>query len=308
MKKKVIFSAIVGNYDKIKQPNVIKKEYDYIIFSNDISKENIGIWKISPIPYNNKDKTRIARWVKTHPHILLKEYDCSIWIDANVVIASDEFYTIIESLYQKKISVSSIAHPERDCIYDEGLTIFLYQKDTIEHVLRIITYIKHNGYPQHNGLCETNCLYRIHNLPDIIRFNEDWWFLISHFSKRDQLSYNYIIWKLHLPLIYLLGRDYCTRNHNAFQYTSHYKETYSASFEEIVAKGYHSYKIKKTYEKIIQSKTYSIREKFYIAQLLFYCKYLKLLIQTKELKYRFSIILTNIKHFLLSTIQHKHNT
>jgi hypothetical protein len=60
----------------------------------------------------------------------------------------------------------------------------------------MIRKYRQQGYPEHNGLVEDNFLMRRHNEPEMIRFAEEWWKNVLEFSRRDQLSFNYVAWKL----------------------------------------------------------------------------------------------------------------
>ena len=64
-KKYVIYTAMVGGYDEIMQPVVVDDRFDYILFSNDIKEDRVGVWQVRPIAYTNPDNTRICRYVKT---------------------------------------------------------------------------------------------------------------------------------------------------------------------------------------------------------------------------------------------------
>lgn len=68
MNKFVIYTAIIGNYDEILQPQVIDDRFDYVLFSNE---NRVGVWQVRPIAYVNDIQTKIARYVKTHPEELL---------------------------------------------------------------------------------------------------------------------------------------------------------------------------------------------------------------------------------------------
>lgn len=83
MNKKCVYTAVTGGYDKLMQPKVIDKTYDFICFSNDIHESTVGVWQIKPIPFYHKDNKRVAMFAKFHPHTLLLDYDYAIWIDAN---------------------------------------------------------------------------------------------------------------------------------------------------------------------------------------------------------------------------------
>ena len=197
MKKYVLYSAIIGAYDDIIQPLIVDDDFDYIIFSDSIKEEKVGVWQIRQIDYTNPIQTKVARYVKTHPHLLLPEYKCSVWIDASVIIKSDYLYNRAKSLYADKVAISSMKHPNRDCIYDEAVAVVMYNFESEETVLKWIDYLHQNHYPEHNGLCETGILFRSHD--DVIsRFNEEWWHCIEKYSRRDQLSFNYMLWSQHL--------------------------------------------------------------------------------------------------------------
>ena len=199
--KVVIYSAVVGGYDDIVQPSVINSAFDYILFSNDIAHENVGVWKIRHIDYQNSDLTRVARYVKTHPHILLSDYEYSIWIDSNIIFKEEFVYTRFEQLISNETLIAGIPHPDMDCIYDECLWIKTCFKDTLHNMLPELKYLKSQSYPLNNGLCETNILFRMHLNPQIINLCNDWWYMIETFSKRDQLSFNYVLWKNSLEFV-----------------------------------------------------------------------------------------------------------
>lgn len=45
------------------------------------------------------------------------------------------------------------------------------------------------------ALAKINILYRRHNEPVLIRVMEDWWYFLENYSRRDQLSFVYVLWK-----------------------------------------------------------------------------------------------------------------
>jgi hypothetical protein len=51
------------------------------------------------------------------------------------------------------------------------------------------------GYPKGKGLSETSAVLR-KNTAKIVSFNEAWWSEISRGSRRDQLSFDFLVWKL----------------------------------------------------------------------------------------------------------------
>ena len=87
-----IYTACIGGYDNILQPKAIDDRFDYILFSDEVAKERVGVWQVRHVDYTNPDKTRIARYVKTHPEELLPEYEATLWMDANIQIVSSKVY------------------------------------------------------------------------------------------------------------------------------------------------------------------------------------------------------------------------
>jgi len=216
-----IYTAIVGNYDNILQPKVVDPRFDYILFSNDIKEENIGVWQIRPIDYYNKDQIKIARWVKTHPEELLQGYDFSIWMDANIQIETDYIYKCSIDFFNKKISISSIVHPERTCIYQEMFAVFFLNYESIKTILRWSNVLKRNHFPRNVGLNETGVLFRNHLSPKVMEIDRLWWSFINEYSRRDQLSFNYVLWKLQLRSEPLLPANQSVYNSKHFNYIFH---------------------------------------------------------------------------------------
>ena len=277
--KKVIYTAMTGQYDKIFQPSVIAKGFDYIMFTNDLPEQKHGIWQIRNIPYQNSNNTKVARWVKTHPHILLSEYDVSLWHDGNVEVDSPQYFNRINKLISDKILIASMDHIHRHCIYDEAFEIIYLNLDRIGKVLREIAHIKHDGYPINNGLIETNCILRHHNDPKVIQFCENWWTMIDRYSLRDQLSCNYVSWKFGLEIVHILPNSYSTRNHPSIHCNKHVKKInlndiiWYGSLKDRFAERIHNH-----YNRFINSKNYSLKENFSYIIIIAIRKYFSLVV------------------------------
>lgn len=218
MKDFVIFSAIIGNYDTIHQPIVVDERFDYILFSNNIFDSNIGIWQIRPIPFDHTDPTRIARYVKTHPEELLPMHRYSIWMDASIQINDSGFYDKAISIIQSNCPISVNGHPYRNCIYDEMFTIMQQSLEYEPVVIKWGQFLRKEKYPRNHGLSETNILLRQHHNASVIALNKLWWDCISQYSRRDQLSFNYVLWKLDIN-IHIFYTD--LRKSSSISYFSH---------------------------------------------------------------------------------------
>lgn len=264
MKKYVLYTAEVGNYDEIIQPLIIDSDFDYILFSDDVSQDKIGIWQVRKIPYCNSDNIRVNRWVKLHPHLLLPEYEYSLYHDANVIIDSFNYYKRIKELISKGVLIASMSHHERRCIYEEAFTIMFNRLDSNNKILNEVEHLKKAGYPPNNGLNEANCILRKHNDTTIIQVNEDWWNMISTYSRRDQMSFNYAAWKnsIDINLIYPPGQN--TRNSLEIHATSHKKQNKSIRhaiwIQDLREQIYST--LKPFYDDFVKAKPNSMTEKY----------------------------------------------
>lgn len=223
MKNFVIYSVVVGDYDDIIQPEVVDENFDYILFSNDINETTLGEWQVRTIPYKDNAPTRIARYIKTHPEELLSEYTCSIWIDANIKIKSDFIYKRAYELFSSGVLISSMYHLWTHCAYDEMFNVMHSMYEHEEVILKWGRVLRKDNYPVNNGLHETSVLFRVHSNQRIKQFNQFWWKCIHQYSKRDQLSYDYSLWKYQLQCSYFLPEGKNVRNTKHFELVVHKK-------------------------------------------------------------------------------------
>lgn len=211
MKRFVIYSVIVAAYDNVLQPLVVDDRFDYVLFTDNSNINKLGVWQIHKIEYNNNDNTRIARYIKTHPEVLLPEYEASLWLDANLQIISCYIYNRFIELYENGIQLASVCHPYRDCIFDEAYNVYGLDKE--ETIFEWCHYLRNVNYPQNNGLYETGVLYRRNDSQTKV-IDDLWWKAICKYSRRDQLSLNFILWENPLKQDYILPVGECVTNSN----------------------------------------------------------------------------------------------
>lgn len=235
MNKFAIYTAIIGSYDEIQQPLVTDNDFDYILYVDNVScyEEYVGVWKVLPIKYHSEDKTRIARYVKTHSHELLPEYEATLWVDSNIVICSQYIYDKVKSLHNEGVKVAAVRHPWRDCIYEEAYMVMSFSLDREDVVFSWCHFLRREDYPRHNGLCETGILFR--RRVGTEGMNRLWWNCIEKYSRRDQLSFNYVLWKLGLEYSCILPIGENVRSSQTCKFYGHHnvsKEQGRHSFKE----------------------------------------------------------------------------
>ena len=215
--KKVIYTVLTGNYDKLEQPRAVDSSYDYVCFTDKTGRD--GVWQIREIPFASDSPILRARWAKLHPHALLPEYDLSVFMDANLCIASPIFYDQVAAC---KAPLALLEHPQRDCVYEE--LRYCYLKDKISTTVAFSQWkkLKGMGMPEHAGLYETNVVLRRHNLPEVVALDELWWeMLLDSGGTRDQLALTPALYQLGMEPVLLLGPGLNARNVPYIRYTNH---------------------------------------------------------------------------------------
>jgi hypothetical protein len=219
MNTNVIYTAIIGNYDVLKAPNIITPGWDYICFTNN-PKLKSDKWTIKFLEEDHGlDNTRLARRVKILPHKYIAEYDLSIWVDGNMNIATD-LDSFVEQALPKDKDLSLMTHGSRGCIYDEALECIKQKKDADNTITAQIVAYRNEGFPENQGMVQTGIEIRKHNSEDLIKFNEAWFEEVRTRSKRDQLSFNYVCWKLGIPK-YIMFSHSVLFNPKFFQIKQH---------------------------------------------------------------------------------------
>lgn len=215
MGRKVIYTVLTGGYDRLEQPLAVDKSWDYICFTDRDGRD--GIWELRSIPFNGTPVLR-ARWAKLHPHILLPEYDYSVFLDANLCITDMEFYKACGVFN----AVAMLEHPQRDCVWEELRYCYLKDKVSTCTAVSWYRYLKQIGMPRHFGLAETNILARAHNNPDVVEMDNLWWKLLLHSGgTRDQLAFTPALAQLGMKPALLFGYGLNSRNVPYVSYTNH---------------------------------------------------------------------------------------
>ena len=193
--KKVVYTCITGGYDTLVEPTYVSDGFDYICFTDNLNMKS-NIWTLKPLPNETEELSQVKkqRYVKLNPHLLLKEYDISIWIDGNVTIKGN-LNKFVQDTIKEDCSIYVPQHPTRKCIYKEASAVLSMNKDKKEIVGAQMERYKDEGFPENCGLLQSNILLRKHNNEDCIKLMEAWFEELKDNSHRDQLSFNYVLWK-----------------------------------------------------------------------------------------------------------------
>jgi len=186
--KTVVYTANFGGKDDIIEVNR-EPDTEYIYFTDKPTESKT--WRVVVVEVCKRDARKMARWYKTHSHLLFPYAEITVWMDTRLGFA------IPLKLFIKELKGNDICftkHPVRDCIYDEATICLKQGLDDRKRITDQTTKYKEEEYPVNNGLVETGVTIRRNNIKTAL-FNERWWNEIYNYSVRDQISCNYCLWK-----------------------------------------------------------------------------------------------------------------
>jgi GT2 family glycosyltransferase len=204
--KIVIYTAITNHtnkYDNLKELPENVADVNKIAFLENVEIESKS-WTPKPIHNEFKDPCRNAKIHKILSHKYFPEAEYSLWIDGSVHVKFPFSMKRLIEIYLSEFDIALFKHSERRCLYQELKVCSDRKLDNIDVMKKQVEKYKNDGYPADAGLSECTILLRRHT-PKIEAFNEAWWEEIKSGSKRDQLSFDYVVRKHDLKVNYFAG-------------------------------------------------------------------------------------------------------
>jgi len=197
--KKVVYTALIGNYDNV-QPIIKEDGYDYFMFTDKTIDNKTTNWTILNIEeklnYSNKiELIKKQRFYKVLPHLFFQDYDLSIYIDSTFKIKGNLDNFLLRIL-TPDLSIYVLEHPFIDNINNEFEAVLYFKKELNSNVIKLRNRYKKENFHDNNGHAECCLIIRKHNNRNCINFMDNWFKEIKENSHRDQLSFNYIFWKI----------------------------------------------------------------------------------------------------------------
>lgn len=204
MKKGVIYTAVTGGYDDFKH-HFNDEQFDYVCFT-DYNYTGLvpSPWfhvRLPPSKLNNKD---LARYCKLNPHLLLPNYEFSVWIDGNIIIKSD-IYSYVQNILANH-QVASYEHWWRDQTEQEFYVCATQGFDYVWKLKRQFLRYKNDGYRSDN-FYENNVIFRRHNNLQVVNMHNFWWGEYIKGGRRDQYSFTYSAFKTNVRIFSLGVHD-----------------------------------------------------------------------------------------------------
>lgn len=194
-----VYTVITGGYDSLIEINYKNDNFDYLCFTNDKSLKS-DTWEIIFVDEPLDDQL-LSRKIKILCCQYLSDYDASLYIDGKVTVRKDIF-PFIQSYLKPDIDLVGFKHPYRDCIYEEIYTCIKYEKEKLSVGLQVYKKYKQEGMPSHYGLSDNAIIIRRHN-EAVKQLMERWFHMVETYTRRDQLSFFYCLWKTPVSVLFL---------------------------------------------------------------------------------------------------------
>jgi SAM-dependent methyltransferase len=190
----VVYTVLTGVHEALANPFPSNATgFERICFTDDpeLSSDD---WTVVLLDSPALDAARESRRPKLLAHKYLSDFDWSLYVDGTVRFKVTPV-DIQREYGTRQAPFVCFRHPWRDCIFDEGEEVIRFGMDSERRVREQLDYYRSNGFMPHAGLVAGGVLLRRHRDPDVVRLCEEWFDHILRFSKRDQLSFNYVAWR-----------------------------------------------------------------------------------------------------------------
>lgn len=189
----VIYTAIFGGKDNLIEPRQPIPGVDLVCFT-DNSNMKSKAWEIRYMPKFYENDNLNAKVYKVVPHYFLPEYKKSLWIDGRVLLRTRNIYHYINEVLSKH-DWAMYKHIPGRSVAEEAETCIEWKLAEPELVTKQIETYRKDGFDLNTTISAGTIIFRNQLDKQVIKIGEAWWDEIRHHSRRDQLSFPYVVWK-----------------------------------------------------------------------------------------------------------------
>jgi hypothetical protein len=207
--KIVIYTSLFGDKEELGDPidqlesSDTDLDVSFVCFSdNNVHKSNT--WKICIEEDHFLPFDKYSRRVKTLPHKYFPKIKYSLFIDNTVKFK--RLPNSIDLISSNEYLFKSFLHSGRKNLFEELIAVNGLGYDLTDNILTLIEHYSKFISPSNVSPLTTNTIIlREHNHPKIIKLGELWWEHILNFSKRDQLTFDFIKRMTNTDVEYFVG-------------------------------------------------------------------------------------------------------
>ncbi|MDY0000944.1 MAG: DUF616 domain-containing protein [Polyangia bacterium] len=193
-KKLVVYTVLCGTKEPLNDKMIAPGSggADRILFT-DRDDLRSDLWQVRRFDTKDLEPDRASRRPKLLPHRYLSDYEWSLYFDNTVSLKLDPVELLADYAYRGP-AFFSFPHPWRACAYDEAEALIQMGYDQERRIREQMDHYRKLGFPRGVGLIAGTMLLRRHDDPALIEVSEQWYEHVLRYSKRDQLSFNFVAW------------------------------------------------------------------------------------------------------------------
>ena len=207
--KLVIYTTLLGDKEALGSPlsdiqdTSTDLDISFVCFT-DSHKLESETWELKSINMYLLSADKMCRQAKALPHEFFPEHQYSLWIDN--IVKLKRLPTSADLQTTNKFLFKLFVHSGRSNLFEEACAIHGLGYETSETVLNQMEhYSKFVNLSAVSPLSTTTVIIREHHHPSVIEFGKTWWSQILNFSKRDQLSFDFVRTQLNTEIDYFPG-------------------------------------------------------------------------------------------------------
>ncbi len=189
--RKLFYTIMTGGYDRLNEIPRMLPNWDYVCYT-DNPKLSSRTWRVCLLENGMKlDPVRLSRHLKINSHLIDRDYDLSVYVDANLRIRGN-LDSFVASALPPGSDFAILQHPflhslrqELEKCIREGKEDESLLRRQYEHYTREMGFA--DGFPHINA----RLMIRRSGRPELQHFLETWFSQLLEWSRRDQMSFNY---------------------------------------------------------------------------------------------------------------------
>jgi hypothetical protein len=187
-----VYTALFDGYDELRPPAYKPPGVDFICFSD---KPLVAAgWEVRLLELPGSSAAMKNRRLKILPYEILSEYDCSLYLDSNLVLLGD--LSQLYSLWLRGQPFAAWRHPQRCSVFDELYVLLASARTDPSRIIDQFVFFSEQRVPDYVPMIEANFLWRDHRDTQVRMLMERLWDHLTGFqSWRDQPGLAYLMWK-----------------------------------------------------------------------------------------------------------------
>lgn len=194
-KRIVAYTSVLGAYDVVYAPARCPLVDEFRLYTD--GSVNRRGWKNFHAIKKFDSAILTNRYYKFFPYEFLENADCSIYFDGNIGIIGD-ISPLVSQFMESDASIGLFMHRDRSSVEQEAeacISLGRFDRTDLEKYSKQLEHMRLSDAPRELGLYDNGVILRKHGDLRLRDAMDDWWGQLLTYTKRDQLSLPYVLWK-----------------------------------------------------------------------------------------------------------------